>query len=162
MNTKRLLSMLVSLIISGSLLLSACAPAQSQGNNQAEKLLGSWNAAITTPAQGTFPALMTFTADGIVIADESPTEFESAGHGNWKQNDSGEIAYTFVSLYGSEEAANTGKLKVIGTLNPDSGKDSWSGPFQIDVYDASGQVVFSDNGTVNLIRIEVEALPQAE
>ena len=46
-----------------------------------EKLVGSWNVAVTTPHQGSFPALLTFTADGSVIGTESPNPFESSGHG---------------------------------------------------------------------------------
>jgi hypothetical protein len=163
MNTKRLLSVATMLIITASLLLAACAPtAQVAENKQVEKLLGSWNADITTLNQGTFPALMTFTSDGSVIAAESPIQFESSGHGNWNNKTSGDVAYTFTALYGSEEGKNTGKLKVVGTLNMDSGKDSWSGPFKIDVFDASGQVIFTDNGTVNLTRIAVETIQQTE
>ena len=161
MNTKRLLPAIAMLIITASLLLAACAPtAQAAENNQAEKLLGSWNADITTPNQGTFPALMTFNSDGSVIAAESPIQFESSGHGNWNNKSSGEVAYTFIALFGSEEGKNTGKLRVVGTLNIDSGKDSWSGPFKIDVFDANGQVIFTDNGTLSLTRIAVETMQE--
>ena len=163
MKTKRLLSVVTILIFTGSLLLAACAPtAQAAKNNQVEKLPGSWNADVTTPNQGAFPALLTFTSDGSVIAAESPLPFESSGQGNWINKSAGEVAYTFIALYGSEEGKNTGKLKVVGTLNLDSGKDSWSGPFKIDVFDADGQVVFTDNGTVSLTHIAVETIQQTE
>jgi hypothetical protein len=125
-----------------------------------EKLLGSWNVAVTTPNQGTFPALLTFTADGSVIGAESPNPFESSAHGSWVRSDQGEVAYTFVALFGSQEGKNTGKLKVVGTLHfdDDGDKARWRGPFKIDVFDASGQVIFTDQGTFSLTRIAVESL----
>jgi len=92
------------------------------------------------------------------MADESPNPFESSGHGNWIRKDHGEVAYTFVALFGSQEGKNTGKLKVVGTLRSDASKDSWSGPFKIDVFDASGQVIFTDQGTFSLTRIAVESI----
>ena len=163
MNTKRLLSVVTMLIITASLVLAACAPtAQVAENNQMEKLLGSWNADLTTPNQDTFPALLTFTSDGSVITAESPLQFESSGHGSWNSKSSGEVAYTFIALFGSEEGKNTGKLKVVGILNLDSGKENWSGPFKIDVFDANGQVIFTDNGTLSLSRIAVETIQQTE
>ena len=123
-----------------------------------EKLLGSWNVAVSTPQQGTFPALLTFTADGSVIGAESPNPFESSGHGNWVSRASDQVAYTLVALFGSQEGKNTGKLKVVGTLQYDTGTASWQGPFKIEVVDASGQVSFADRGTFNLTRIAVEPL----
>jgi hypothetical protein len=123
-----------------------------------KKLLGSWNVAVTTPNQGTFPALLTFIADGSVIGAESPNPFESSAHGSWVRNDQGEVAYTFVALFGSQEGKNTGKLKVVGTLQFDADTANWRGPFKIDVFDTSGQVTFADRGTVNLTHITVEPL----
>jgi hypothetical protein len=160
MNHKRTFALSVFGLV-GILLLAALAiaqTAQASANKRSEKLLGSWNVAVTTPSQGTFPALLTFTADGSVIADESPSPFESSGQGNWIRSDHGEVAYTFVALYGSQEGKNTGKLKVVGTLRSDASKDSWSGPFKIDIFDASGQVIFTDRGTFRLTRIAVESL----
>jgi hypothetical protein len=123
-----------------------------------EKLLGSWNVAITTPDQGTRPGLLTFTADGSVIADESPLPFETSGHGNWVLSDDGEVAYTFVALLGGKEGKNTRKIKVVGTLQFDAGIASWHGPFKVELFDASGQVNLADRGTFSLTRIAVEPL----
>ena len=63
-----------------------------------------------------------------------------------------------MALFGSQEGKNTGKLKVVGTLQLDGETDSWHGPWKIDVFDESGQVRFTDGGTLNLTRIMVEAL----
>ncbi|RLT40510.1 MAG: hypothetical protein DWI57_08365 [Chloroflexi bacterium] len=126
--------------------------------NHKEKLFGSWNAAITTPDQGTFPALLTFTADGIVIADESPLPFETSGHGNWIMRDDGEVALTFIALVGSPEGPNAGKIKVVGTLQFDAATAGWNGRFKVELFDASGQVTLTDRGTHSLTRIAVESL----
>ena len=123
-----------------------------------DKLLGSWEVAVTTATQGTFPALLTFTADGSVIAAEPPGPFESSGHGTWAGRDDGAVAYTFVALFGDQSGKSAGKLKVIGTLQFDAPTASWLGPFRIDVFDASGQVTSADRGTFRLARIAVEPL----
>jgi hypothetical protein len=123
-----------------------------------ESIVGAWSVAVTTPNQGTFPALLAFTSDGTVTGAESPGPFESSGHGSWVSRDNGEVAYTFLSLFGSSESKNTGKLKVIGTLQQDGNSSGWHGPFKIEGYDAKGDVTFSDRGTFSMTRIEVEPL----
>lgn len=126
--------------------------------NHKEKLYGSWKAAITTPDQGTFPALLTFSADGSVIADESPLPFETSGHGNWAMGDDGEVAFTFIALMGSQEGRNTGNIKVVGALQFDGEMAGWKGRFKVEVFDADGQVTFTDRGTHTLTRIPIESL----
>ena len=126
--------------------------------NHKEKLYGSWNVAVATPDQGTFPALLTFGSDGSVIGDESPLPFETSGHGNWVMDDDGEVAFTFIALLGSQEGKNTGKIKVVGTLRFDASTSGWNGRFKVEVFDTSGQVTFTDRGTHTLTRIEIESL----
>jgi hypothetical protein len=133
--------------------------AQANANNRSEKLLGSWNVVVTTEVQGTtFPALLTFSDEGGMIADEPPSPFETSGHGNWVSAGRRDVAYTFVSLIGSAEGPLSSKLKVVGTLRYNADKDSWSGPFKIDVLDPDGRVNFTDHGTFSLTRIAVEPL----
>jgi hypothetical protein len=145
-----------------ALLLSALAigqTVQASGNDRQEKLLGSWNVEVTTVGQGTtFPALLTFTDDGAMLADEPPSPFETSGHGNWVKTGRRDVAYTFVSLIGSAEGPLSAKLKVVGTLQWDDGNDSWNGPFKIDILDPSGNMILSDRGTFSLTRIAVERL----
>jgi len=161
MNHKRTFALPVLGLISALLLatLAIAQTAQANANSRSEKLLGSWNVVVTTEVQGsTFPALLTFSRDGGMIADEPPSPFETSGHGNWVSAGRQEVAYTFVSLIGSAEGPLSAKLKVVGTLQYDAGNDSWSGPFKIDVFDAGGQVIFTDHGTFSLTRIAVEPL----
>lgn len=129
------------------------------GHNGVDRLPGSWRVEITTPHQGSFPALFTFTGDGALIGTESPGPFESPSHGNWVGHGR-EAAYTFLVLFGSPAGAgrNTGSAKVVGTLQFDAGRGGWSGPFRIEVFDPAGHVLFSDRGTLQLTRIAIEAL----
>ena len=119
-------------------------------------LPGSWAVQVSTPTQGTFPALATFTSDGAVITSEA-SSFETAGHGNWVSTGDDEAAYTFVAIEGSPTGEFTGSLKVVATLRLD-GRQKWSGPFKVDVFDADGNTVFSDRGTAKATRIRVERL----
>jgi hypothetical protein len=159
MNNKDKFVLLVVGIIS-SLLFTAFAAAQTTDNiANMDKLFGSWNVRVTTVNQGiTFPALLTLTADGSLIADEPPSPGETSGHGNWVRRGDGEAAYTFIALYSGEAGAYAGQLKVRGTLQFDAADNSWGGPFAIDVFDPNGEIVASDIGTFTLTRIEVEAL----
>src|SRR5262245_21806905 len=127
MNRKRTLALSVLGLIS-TLLIAAVAvaqTAQASANNRSKELLGAWNVVVTTEVQGTtFPALLTFSGDGGMIADEPPSPFETSGHGNWVSVDRRKAAYTFVSLIGSAEGSLSVSLKVVGTLQYDAGNDS--------------------------------------
>jgi hypothetical protein len=146
----------------GALIIAAFAIAQTPSvgaNDRKERLVGSWDVVVTTETQGTtFPALLTFTGDGNVIADEPPSPFETSGHGAWVSTGRRTAAYTFVALIGSAEGPLSAKLKVVGKLRLDADEGTWSGPFKIDVIDPSGQVIFTDRGTFSLTRIGVEHL----
>jgi len=116
------------------------------------------NVEVATATQGTFPALLTFTDDGGVIADEPPFPFETSGHGNWVSTDHQEVAYRFVALIGSTEGSLSAKIKVICTLRFDPSQGTWNDPFKADVTDPSGNVIFNEHGTFSLTRIVVERL----
>jgi hypothetical protein len=145
-----------------ALLIAAVAIAQTTeagADNHQEKLLGSWNVEVTAVVQNvTFPALLTFTSDGNVIADEPPSPFETSGHGNWIKRGHREIAYTFVALVGSAEGPLTAKIKVVGTLQFDPSQGKWNGPFKADLTDPNGQPIFSEHGTFSLTRIAIERI----
>jgi hypothetical protein len=121
-------------------------------------LTGSWHVAVSTPTQGTFPALITFGAEGTVLSAESPGPFESAGHGNWIRHEDGSIAFTLIALLGSQESKLSGKLKVTSIIQPASAGQGWHGPFKVEGFDASGQVTFTDRGSFQLTRIAIESL----
>ena len=43
--------------------------------------VGAWIVEVTMPGQAAFPGLLTFSSDGTLMATESPSPFESTGHG---------------------------------------------------------------------------------
>jgi hypothetical protein len=161
MTRKRLIT-LSTLGLLTTLLLATFAVAQSaqaRAESRQSRLFGSWEAVVTTEVQGTtFPALLTFSSDGGMLADETPSPFETTGHGNWVSAGRREAAFTFVSIIGNADGALEVKLKVVGKLQYDDDSDTWSGPFSIDVIDPDGQVVLTDRGTFSLTRIAVEQL----
>jgi hypothetical protein len=158
-NRNKIMASVIALV--AALLLLSTALAQTSGGK--EKLYGSWNVEVMTvnqpQADGShkFPALLSFGAEGVVIADEPPGPGETSGHGNWITNDDGTVSFTFTALF-SEEGAYSGKLKVVGKLQYNSEADTWQGPFKIDAYDADDKVVGGDTGTFDLARMAVESL----
>ena len=75
--------------------------AQSGESNRLHKLTGAWSVETTVEIQqATFPTLMTFTSDGIVLADEPPNPSETTGHGNWVATGPRSAAFTFRVLLG--------------------------------------------------------------
>jgi hypothetical protein len=141
-------------------LLAAAFTAQAvQARDIHRELWGSWSVEAVTITQPPFPALMTFTSDGSVIADEQLNPVETPGHGNWIYKGNGKVAYTFVAFLGNPDGTLGGKIKVVGMLEFDGGKKGWSGPFKVEVIDPSGNALFSDTGTFTLTRIAVEKMP---
>ena len=104
-------------------------------------------------ANSTFPALMTFTSDGIVFADEAPEPLESSGHGSWEQTGPNEAAYTFVFLIGNTDRSNWMQATVSGDLQYIGDDDRWIGPFTFRQADREGNEVAADTGLMSGARI---------
>ena len=121
-------------------------------------LVGSWLVTTTVVKQdATFPSLLTFTSDGIVLADETPSLYETTGHGAWETIGKDRANFTFVAFIGSESGALSVTLKVLGSLVYDADADTWQGPFTIRITDADGAEVLVDDGTFDATRITIEA-----
>lgn len=122
-------------------------------------IVGSWLVTTTVVKQAsTFPSLLTFTGDGIVLADETPSLYETTGHGAWEATGKDSANFTFIALIGSESGALSVQLKVIGSLVYNAAADTWQGPFTIRITDADGAEVLVDEGTFDAVRIAVESL----
>lgn len=150
------LSLLTLALVIAGFSISSLSDAYAQ-SKKVKGLVGSWNVQIETPVQGTFPALLSFFSDGIMIGDEANSD-ETSAYGNWVSTGGRGVAYTFTSLIGTPQGVANGSLKVVGTLEYDAGQDTWTGPFKIEVYDTSGNVIFSDRGTLTGTRIQIETL----
>ena len=125
-----------------------------------QKLAGAWSVETTVVLQqATFPTLMTFTSDGIVLADEPPNPLETTGHGNWVATGRRSAAFTFRAFIGLEiDGQSSASLKVVGKLEYNAHADKWSGPFKIQILDAAGNEMLADSGTMIGTRIAVETL----
>jgi len=134
--------------------------AQSGESNRLHKLTGAWSVETTVEIQqATFPTLMTFTSDGIVLADEPPNPSETTGHGNWVATGPRSAAFTFRVLLGGGLGGDLlFSFKIVGKLEYDARADKWSGPFKIHIFDAAGIEIFVDRGTFTATRIAVETL----
>jgi hypothetical protein len=151
------LMLLLSLSVAACIQPIAGSPSAMQADHRLAKLIGSWQVETTVVKQAaTFPALLTFTSDGIVIADEPPSPFETSGHGNWVATGPDTANLTFLALIGSVEGPLSATLKVVGTLRYDANADTWDGPFAIQVTDAKGAEVLADHGTFKGTRIAIE------
>lgn len=145
----------LALIIAG-FSISSLSEAYAQ-NKKVKGLVGSWNVQIETPVQGTFPAFLSFFSDGIMIGDEANSD-ETSAYGNWVATGGRGVNYTFKSLIGSPQSVATGSLKVVGSLDYNADQDTWTGPFNIEVYDTDGNIIFADQGTLSGTRIQIESL----
>lgn len=149
-------------------LLSASRPAlavsstlttyQIGAQDELPEIVGSWLVTTTAIKQNvTFPALLTFTGDGILLADEPPALYETTGHGAWAATGKDSADFTFLSLVGSESGTLSAVMKVAGSLAYAAATDTWQGSFTYRVTDADGAEVMVDTGTMDAVRIGVEA-----
>lgn len=127
-----------------------------------DELVGAWQVEASAEQQKVdFPALLSFTQDGIVLGDEPPSPFETTAHGNWNATSADTADFTFVALVGSQDGALSARLKVVGTLTIDAVDDTWKGFFQIEVADPEGNAILVDRGVLNASRIAVEPIAKA-
>lgn len=151
---------LLAIVSVGIIAGSHSGPSHGESFERLRGLAGGWSVQVTTEIQqASFPALISFTSDGIVLADEPPSPFETTGHGNWVAVGPREAAFTFrVLVGGGPDGQLSLSYKVVGKLIYNPRSDTWSGPFKIQVSDPNGNEVFADRGTFEGTRIPVEVL----
>ena len=120
--------------------------------------VGSWIATTQSSQGGMLQSLVSFLADGVLIASETPNSNLSTYHGAWVSRDDGSVAFTFAGLYGDKLGAYAGGLKVVSTLTYNASDDAWSGPFKVEATYPDGSLNYADRGTSVLRRIGVEPL----
>lgn len=130
-------------------------------------IVGSWRVSVQIPGiAGELTNLARLSADGgIVVAFPSPTpaapgsshklEYWTSALGEWQASGSETVRMLFVSLGADETGAAVGTHTVTASVTVDSTGTSWSGPFQIDISDATGVATGVINGTVSATRISV-------
>lgn len=118
----------------------------------------------STDGQAPFIAVETFHADG-AFTENSLTDYippqTTPGQGVWEKTGSREFALTFygvvVDNVSNPQFGGTYKVRSKLTLSGDG--NEFSGPFTADVFDPSGNLVFTLAGTVEGRRAESEPLP---
>ena len=119
----------------------------------APALEGSWEITVTPAGGSPIVDLATFSRGGGLI-NSDPDPNLSAGHGTWVKTGGSEFAVTFVHFL-SDQGAALGTVKVRAVIQLDKQTDTFSGPFQTDVF-IGGNLVQSFCGTVQARRIAVE------
>jgi hypothetical protein len=154
---RTVLTVLVAGLIALEMTLAAVAVSRPEVDAKSSDWTGSWNTEVTIASlRRSYPALVTFTSDGSVIADDASSPVEATGHGSWIKTGPNAGAFTYVFLIGSTEPGQWIKGKVSGALKYNARTDKWSGQFKVALVDQDGQVVHSDSGTMRGTRITVE------
>jgi hypothetical protein len=129
---------------------------QSDAANAHKPLVGSWTVKVMPAVGPPSVNIATFTADGGVIQTTTDPGAAS-GLGVWDKIGNRQYALTFVIL-SQDPSLPFQSVKVRATFNLDADGDTAAGPFIADFLDASGNVLFSMDGTIEAARIQVEPL----
>lgn len=114
--------------------------------------------------QAPFIAVETFHADGTFI-ETSLTDFQqpagTAGQGLWAKTGTREFALTFygVTIGDVTNPQLQGTYRVRSKLTLSLTGDEFEGPFLIEIYDSSGTLVFTVEGTAQGRRARLDPLP---
>lgn len=139
-----------------------------QEQNESKELEGSWMVTVTLQGAPSFQALKTYNQGGTMMASAQGDVLLNAppgvppvattAHGVWVKTGKQEFLATFRQIfYGADGSFQGGaKIRHTATLN-DTG-DQWSGQFNVEYFDAAGNVVFSGQGVMQATRIRPEPL----
>lgn len=114
--------------------------------------------------QAPFIAVETFHSDGTFL-ETSLTDFSppagTAGQGVWAKTGTREFALTFygVTIGDVTSPQLQGTYKVRSKLTLSLTGDEFEGPFLIEIYDPSGALVFTIEGTAQGRRARLDPLP---
>ena len=114
------------------------------------------------------PELLPATTDQTALtqnagepAREQPHPTPSAAHGVWVGIGDRQFAVTFIILY-VNAGHFVGSLKVRKIANLEDTLDTFTGPYQAEYRDASGNIFLTGTGNVQGSRIGVDVLPRDE
>jgi len=146
-------------LVVATMLATLIAFTGTQSNVSAEgttapELEGSWEITVIPDGGDQVVDLATFTSGGGII-NSDPDPNLSTGHGTWVRTGDHRFGVTFIHFLSSGGVA-LGRLKVRAIMQLDKQPDTFSGPFQTDVF-IGGNLVQSICGTVQARRISVEA-----
>jgi len=150
----------VYLLIAAILITAIAVGAQSPNSGQA--LEGAWNVAIVFDRAG-LPlcapsptvAIATTANRGTVIADSCYAS-EGPGYGVWERTGNNEFAITFRGNSFGPDGTVATSYKVRARASLDASTGAFTGPFQTQILDLSGNVLDTLTGRVNAVRITSE------
>ncbi|HYJ85743.1 MAG TPA: hypothetical protein VEW46_06800 [Pyrinomonadaceae bacterium] len=154
MTIKKTLAALVVATMLATLIAFTGTQSNAVAGGSAPQLEGSWEITVTPDGGAPIVDLATFTGGGGII-NSDPDPNLSTGHGTWVKTGGQQFGVTFVHFLSNQGTA-LGTVKVRATINLDQQTDTFSGPFQTDVF-IGGNLVQSFCGTVQAKRINVEA-----
>jgi len=172
---------LLALIVTGMMVISATVARAQSDENTAEKaaatqagglldilerqkkaIAGSWLITPTVPGGPPFKVLINFNEDGTLVgAAQGDVDVQalvnSAGLGAWAHLGGRTFASTLLQIIYTPTGGNlVGLFKARGIHTLDSSGNEWSSTFKFEVFDPAGNVVFSGEGTAQAQRIKVE------
>lgn len=144
---------------------SALPEAANNGTPPKNALVGSWLETVTFPPESgrpQFKGLVTFHGDGTmgnsdqgsVIAD--PPSVSTSGHGVWTPLAQRTFAYTQLELISDLSGNLVGYLKVRGIYTVAQSGDEYTGNSFAEVFDTTGNVLFSVDVTNAGQRIQLD------
>ncbi len=155
MTIKKTLAALVVATMLATLIAFTGTRSNASGKGaSAPQLEGSWEITVTPDGGDPIVDLATFTSGGGII-NSDPDPNLSTGHGTWVRTGGHEFGVTFVHFLSNQGTA-LGTVKVRAVIQLDGSTNTFSGPFQTDVF-IGGNLVQSICGTVEGKRIIVEA-----
>jgi hypothetical protein len=134
-----------------AVVLAATDTTDTGGHARDARIAGTWNVEVTPDGESTFPAIVTFTSDGSVVATEA--DAPTTGQGAWKRVDDDRYAFAFTSFIFSPTGEPGGHVVVRSVVTLDG--NALSGPFAFTVYDAAGAVVQRGSGTATATPYDV-------
>jgi hypothetical protein len=135
-----------------------------------QALVGSWLVAATPPGAQPGPPrlLVSFTGDGVALRTAPLQQaappvlgadkmFISTTHGVWARNADGTFGLTFAGFAFDDTGKFLAMQHIRVAVQVNDPQDAFTGPFTTDFIGADGRVLASSSGTVQGMRIQVEA-----
>jgi hypothetical protein len=147
-----ILAILTTVLLGGLLVFSGAPRIGAQDSTPAaamagHPLVGTW---IVSETGGT-PAVIAFTADGIVV----DTEIDGGtGVGSWQPTGDRSAALTFVIPINESGFSGIIVIRASGEVSADGA--TFTAPYSVTGQGADGTVIFSDQGQVTAVRLPVE------
>ena len=131
--------------------------------------VGSWHFTVSQSDGQAQAALLTFGADGTLIASGPPVSsdgggltYNSAGHGAWQSDGSDGFAFTFEELQSNPQGRLASDITVDATGTLDASGATMSGQFVVTIAGPDGTVYGQMPGTFSGTAISVEPMPSPD